>query len=330
MKKTTWLWLLFNRYYSGKANARERHIIETWHPFSEEKSELDSESLERGCDEIWNSLSEKYLENTDIEKEKERFLAVSFRKVAMIAALFVLILFSLESLFDRTEPRMLRERLVMALSQKEYFETTDSIRKVELPDGSIVYLNCHTRLAYLPKLFNRERRDVWLEDGEAFFEVASNKEKAFVVHHGRLRTIVRGTSFNIRSYKTLGGDVISVRSGKVEVQTGSSLLGLLTRNEEIVYDRVSEEYRRGMNDASDFTAWMKHRLVLKNATVAELKLRISQLYHKDLVFEQGVLSGICLSASFNASCSLENVLDVISELYGVDYKEENDRVIFYK
>ena len=104
----------------------------------------------------------------------------------------------------------------------------------------------------------------------------------------------------------------------------------LRRVYEIVYDRVSEEYRRGMNDASDFTAWMKHRLVLKNATVAELKLRISQLYHKDLVFEQGVLSGICLSASFNASCSLENVLDVISELYGVDYKEENDRVIFYK
>ncbi|MGS2764730.1 FecR family protein [Sinomicrobium sp. M5D2P9] len=84
-----------------------------------------------------------------------------------------------------------------------------------LPDGTTVTLQSESTLTF-PESFRNRIREVELE-GEAFFEVAEDKEKPFSVKAGGLTLKVPGTSFNIRAYETEKKTVISVISGKVLV-----------------------------------------------------------------------------------------------------------------
>ncbi len=71
--------------------------------------------------------------------------------------------------------------------------------KIVLADGSTVNLNAGSRLRY-PVTFSGPNRDIYLEEGEAFFTVAENPSHPFIVHSRGLATTALGTSFNIRAY----------------------------------------------------------------------------------------------------------------------------------
>src|SRR5690606_9914983 len=85
-------------------------------------------------------------------------------------------------------------------------------KEVELPDGSVVWLNKGAKLSYLKGFKNFYDREVNLS-GEAFFDVKPNAEKPFIIETANTATRVLGTSFNV---KTNGENVaVSVFSGKV-------------------------------------------------------------------------------------------------------------------
>lgn len=72
--------------------------------------------------------------------------------------------------------------------------------QVTLSDGTKVWLNAESKLTY-PSLFLDAKREVNLE-GEAYFEVAANKDKPFIVHTPKVNTTVYGTEFNVDAYDT--------------------------------------------------------------------------------------------------------------------------------
>ena len=94
------------------------------------------------------------------------------------------------------------------------YSTLDKeIKEIVLPDGSHVWLNENSVLQ-TAKAFNKNQRKVWLQ-GEAYFEVTHDKEKAFKVLTGKLTTIVLGTSFNLKAYEK--DEVqLTVKTGKVK------------------------------------------------------------------------------------------------------------------
>lgn len=83
--------------------------------------------------------------------------------------------------------------------------------KLVLSDGTEVYLNAGSRLIY-PTRFVRKERIVTLE-GEAYFKVAKDKERPFIVQAGRVRTRVLGTEFNISSYSASDVHVTLIEGG---------------------------------------------------------------------------------------------------------------------
>ena len=97
------------------------------------------------------------------------------------------------------------------------------IRLLRLPDGSRVWVNQNTEIAYLSE-FAGDTREVTLS-GEAFFEVAKDPEKPFIITSGAVRTTVLGTSFNIEAYAGKAIEV-SVRSGLVKVQASGNTVML--------------------------------------------------------------------------------------------------------
>jgi ferric-dicitrate binding protein FerR (iron transport regulator) len=87
------------------------------------------------------------------------------------------------------------------------------ITPVSLADGSTIYLNSASSINY-PEKFGQDSREVYFW-GEAFFEIAHDPSRPFIIETGETRVKVLGTSFNIRAYPETGQVDVIVKSGKV-------------------------------------------------------------------------------------------------------------------
>src|SRR5690606_32905370 len=102
-------------------------------------------------------------------------------------------------------------------AEVNYQEIATSIRQVKkivLPDSSTVWVNALSQLR-IPESFGTKSRELFLDEGEAFFEVARNPDKPFVVHSRGIATEVLGTAFNISNYQRLNRIAVDVQHGKV-------------------------------------------------------------------------------------------------------------------
>ena len=89
---------------------------------------------------------------------------------------------------------------------------------IVLADGTKVYINSDSRIVY-SNSYNKKTRVVSLE-GEAYFEVAKDKEKPFIVKANGINVQALGTSFNIRAHKDDKSVAVILISGKVKVDDG--------------------------------------------------------------------------------------------------------------
>jgi len=114
------------------------------------------------------------------------------------------------------------------------------IRLLRLPDGSKVWVNQNTKIAYA-ETFEGNTRNVTLT-GEAYFEVARDESKPFIITSGAITTTVLGTSFDIRSYSGMPPEVI-VHSGKVKVE-GRSNTVFLEKGDAAQYNDKTKTVRK--------------------------------------------------------------------------------------
>jgi transmembrane sensor len=123
---------------------------------------------------------------------------------------------------------------------KRFLNTTDKAVQIQLEDGSRVTLQPSAALSY-PKKFAGRQREVLLE-GDAFFDIARNPQKPFLVYHGNLITRVLGTSFYIHHNNGQHESEVEVTHGKVEVYENAAFKKtqgnkgvVLTANQKAIY-----------------------------------------------------------------------------------------------
>jgi transmembrane sensor len=189
-------------------------------------------------------------------------------------------------------------------------------------------LNGGTKLSIVENQFNRKLREVWLT-GEAFFEVAKNPEKPFIIHTGTMQTTVRGTSFNVKAYPQLSENVVSVRSGKVEVSDATETFGILTHNKQLTYNTANKKTQIAESDWNDAAGWMEGRMIFNSASILEIQLRLKQHYGLEMEVTGNALKDVQCNAGFKKGASVEEVLERISALYNVKYEIKTNKVIFY-
>lgn len=318
---------VFERFTKGKLKREHEEAIETWNPEETDapytgNEERLAEERKRVKENVFATLG---ITNPDQQQKPSRILYL--RRYAAVAAVAAVLVLSGVYTFHRfAQPA---DAVLASAELKDLLCRTGNgeIKQITLPDGTVIHANSNSSIMYIKKEFNTSKREIWIEDGEAFFEVAKNPQKPFIIHSGNLQTIVRGTSFNVKAYKSIGEDEISVRSGKVEVVRHNETIGMLTANQKITYDIQSQAYTQGEGNWQDATAWMDKRLVLKQANIGELKLRLKQLYGVDVTVEGGILSDNHFNASYPKGTPIENVLRNISEVYDVQYKFESQQKV---
>ncbi|WP_343615808.1 FecR domain-containing protein [Flavobacterium sp.] len=96
------------------------------------------------------------------------------------------------------------------------------IRLIRLSDGTRVWVNENTQIEY-PEKFADDERIVKLK-GEAFFEVARDTTRPFIISSGNIKTTVLGTSFDVKAYGNIAE--VNVRTGKVKVESSQNAVFL--------------------------------------------------------------------------------------------------------
>lgn len=148
--------------------------------------------------------------------------------------------------------------------------------KVQLSDGSLVHLNAGSQLKY-PEHFTESERKVYLQ-GEAYFEVTSNKEKPFIVQTSDTDIQVLGTKFNVSAYpdEKLVATVLVEGSVKVsEKETNRSTNVILTPGQLALWNKSAKKMNVTNVDVEDFTSWIEGKLVFESKTFEEM-LRVLQ------------------------------------------------------
>ncbi|WP_373826535.1 FecR family protein, partial [Bacteroides heparinolyticus] len=195
-----------------------------------------------------------------------------------------------------------------------------AIKRIALPDGSEITLNVGTSIRY------NAAREVWLDEGEAFFDVTPDIENPFTVHlRNGLSVRVLGTSFTVQSYAELPFQQIDVLSGKVTVSAPDNETVELVSDQKATY-RATKLSRQTTN-AAQKAAWRTGTVVLVNASFAELRLRMRQLYGKNIVFED-VSQNISIHITLHRTAQPLEIADEIAALYGLSYRITPDKIVF--
>ena len=210
------------------------------------------------------------------------------------------------------------------------YSTGRGVRKyLQLADGTVVWLNNGSVLRVRKMAAKDQLREVWLSEGEAYFEVAKNPAKPFIIHVDSLQTRVLGTAFNIRAYRELPQVQITVTAGKVQIGRSGSVLDTLTRNMQLDYQVVNGSFTTTPKNVSSQNSWWNNRFVLDNAAFDEVTLRMKLQYNIVVISNNPRIQQSAFTANFPQNASKESVLATLCTLYTTRYTTKKDTIIIH-
>jgi transmembrane sensor len=209
--------------------------------------------------------------------------------------------------------------------------TTNAPQIVVLSDGSKIFLEKGAKLHY-PPAFTADKREVYLE-GEAFFEVAHDAQKPFLVYAHDIITKVLGTSFRIKTddnYKT----IVSVKTGKVSVfkrdkatKEAKNTEGVvLTPNLQVVYDVKEDKLKKDLVQAPAVLMEQNQAINFSNAVVTDVFKQMSDTYGVDIIFDELSLNKCTIMAKFDEETLYER-LSLICKIVGAKYDIVDAKVV---
>ncbi len=201
--------------------------------------------------------------------------------------------------------------------------------QLTLPDGTKVWLNAETTLKY-PVSFNGDTRSVSL-NGEAYFEVAPNKQKPFIVNiNDKAEVKVLGTHFNINAYENEETIKTTLIEGSVQVSTLGQIQSPVSQtlspgeqaaitNEGSLSVQPVETYR--------YIAWKEGYFAYKEATLDEILKQLSRWYQFKYQFENNKVKEILFTARLKRYEAVGQVFRIIEQTGQVKFTIKDDKVI---
>lgn len=157
-----------------------------------------------------------------------------------------------------------------------------NMESVSLPDGTKVQMGPGSRLTY-PASFSGKTREIRL-DGQAFFDVAKNREKPFIVHTEDMSVEALGTAFELFSYNMENKMEAILLNGKIKVsvenkETNQMKEYFVSPDEKILVDRQTGKISKQIVDADKYTAWRKQKMLsFENEKLSMIIPRLEQWY----------------------------------------------------
>lgn len=175
-----------------------------------------------------------------------------------------------------------------------------------LADGTKVYLNSGTTLEF-PSRFDKQSRQVTLK-GEAYFEVARDVQKPFIVHVDEMAVKVLGTSFNVKSYVDEPGVYTTLVQGSVAIVRKGQPERVIVPGEQAYYNKGVGTLSVAPVDVAEFTSWKDGLFYFKDIPLEEILRIVSRWYDLDVFFMNQGAKSVVYSGKLPMYSAVEDVL----------------------
>ena len=282
----------FQKYLmSDGIHQLEQHMQTDW----EERKPDDQLINEETSAEMFENI----LQST---KEENVQLRIFYRRQVWMAAASIIFIvlagFVLNNLFNNAD------RLIVV------YNPDKEAKEISLSDGSKVWLNRFGKVTYYKK-FNDSLRIIDLV-GEAFFDVAKEQERPFIVKTQNFDIKVLGTTFNLNADEEDLKNSIALVEGKVQILHQDTSL-FMDSGEQVTYDTMTQRFSKTIFEGDHIYAWKDGIISLKQAGINEVKEWLEEWYELEVIVEQEeLIDGKLVHRQDAASLSLQDVVEIIN------------------
>lgn len=217
------------------------------------------------------------------------------------------------------------DQSVPVVQQAKFDTPLGGQKTIPLEDGSTVELNTQT---VIRTAVNETRREVWLDAGEAFFEVAHRDDEPFVVHAGRKTITVLGTKFSVRRDED-GRVTVNVLEGRVRVDDDEAIqdrAAIITAGDIVMSRGTSTLITRQAEKRVDAAlAWREGLLSFDQAPLAQVVAEFNRYNKSRLVVTDAEAARIPIGGSFEAS-GADSFVRLLHDAYGLRIERDDNMV----
>jgi transmembrane sensor len=202
----------------------------------------------------------------------------------------------------------------------DYRTPVGGIASVPLTDGSRVTLNTDTKIRVE---VTPARRQVRLQRGEAFFEVARDPSRPFIVIAGGERITVLGTAFSVMRERN--GVRVAVTQGRVRVDGPGRNETLAAGSVARVHDTGLVVQKEDLPTVERRLSWRRGFLTFEETTLAEAVAEINRYTGRKIHIEDPRLGALTLSGKLRLSNS-DDLIELLRKGYGIEAREERGSI----
>ncbi len=321
---------------SGELTSSDSEILNHWLKKSENNklifdqfSDIWQTSFHRNInnlidtDKAWNDLQ------VQLHLPENKIRSINWNEIIRIAAVFVIALFlgGLGYYIINQKNKVNTEPLFV-----EYVSPLGSRSFVILTDGSKVWLNAGSTLKY-KNTYGTSNRDLLLT-GEAFFEVAKNKEIPFIVKTSEIDIIALGTKFNVKAYSEEKTIETTLIEGSVKLESSTVKLAdnlVLSPNEKAVFTKknqsvelIAQQQQTKTDDViakpkleiiesvepESIISWKDKRWVINNEKLGNLAVKLERRYDVNFIFDNDLLKDYSFRGTLEDE-TLEQIMEAV-------------------
>jgi transmembrane sensor len=202
------------------------------------------------------------------------------------------------------------------------FAATQTVRVDTLPDGSVITLNKNSAITY-PDRFAGNTRQIKLNNGEAFFSIAHNKAKPFLINVNDVVIKVVGTSFNIKT--TQSKTEVIVETGVVQVIRKKVVIKLKAKDKADI-DNLSGNITKGFTTDQLYNYYRTKQLVADKTPLWRVIEVLNEIYGANITLNNKKLANLTLTTTLNTT-SLDSNLRIIGETFRAQIIRKPGKII---
>lgn len=307
---------LIAKQLTGEITPEEQQILTNWENMDESNKHTITTSMH-----IWEK-SERNDKEPDVDKAWEAFAA----KLNERSAIPLHAKKSNKQLYLRIAASLILVGFIGLMAGKWLMNSNHTIqtaageqKEITLPDGSKVWLNENSSLAYASDF--ESNRNIQLT-GEAFFEVKRDEQHPFVITSSRTITTVLGTSFSVIDYANGEQAQLIVKTGKVSyksVQSNKELIVLAGESAHLENGEPQMDASFQINEL----AWKDKRLVFADMTLKEMVPVLEKYFKIRVVIEQESILNCHFTGEFEQP-KLDEVLNMLARTLQLEWKKTDN------
>ncbi|WP_131536565.1 FecR family protein [Pedobacter nototheniae] len=303
---------LLQKYLNQEATPEEIKRVEQWYAIVNNKeSDLSAEKKAAIGQQVFLNLQAAMQPKT---KLRALFNFKAFVKVAAILLLVATLAISIWKISNNGNSN---QNLVVVCTK------ATERKKVILPDGSEILLEPSAKISY-PAQFGTSHRKLSLMEGEAFFNIAHESKRSFIVSTtSGVNVKVLGTSFRIKAYNTQQNIQVAVATGKVAVSNQKGLMGTLIKDEQLDYDKNANRISiRKIKQAAyvDFA--------FEGSTLQQVINKLEYAYSIKILLADTEMAKLKCTAVFSSKQQPEEILDIICSLHHLKFSPSKNNKTF--